>query len=88
MKKASPPTAREVFAYNLRRSRRIRDISQEQLALRAGLSRSYISGIERGERNVSIDNMGILAQTLAVPLKDLVNPDFFKAVDGRSSNLD
>jgi transcriptional regulator with XRE-family HTH domain len=83
MKKPRPPTARQIFARNLRRYRRIRDISQEELALQAGMSRSYVSGIEREERNVSIDNMGELADALGVPLKDLVDPDLFSSVDKR-----
>jgi transcriptional regulator with XRE-family HTH domain len=83
MKKPLPLTARQVFARNLRRYRRIRDISQEELALQAGMSRSYVSGIERAERNVSIDNMGLLADALGVALKNLVDPDFFSSVDKR-----
>ncbi len=83
MKKPLPLTARQVFARNLRKCRRIRDISQEQLALMAGMSRSYVSGIEREERNVSIDNMGVLANALEVPLKDLVDPELFSSVDKR-----
>ena len=59
------------------------DISQEELALQAGMSRSYVSGIEREERNVSIDNMGRLADALGVVLKDLVDPAFFSSVDKR-----
>lgn len=84
MKKFTPkPTAREIFASNLRRYRRVREISQENLALQANMSRSYVSGIERGERNVSIDNMGLLADALGVALKDLVDPDLFSIVDKR-----
>ncbi len=83
MKKPLPLTARQIFARNLRRCRRMRDISQEQLALRAGMSRSYVSGIEREERNVSIDNMGLLADAMGVALKDLVDPELFSGVDGR-----
>jgi transcriptional regulator with XRE-family HTH domain len=74
-------SAREVFARNLRRARRMKDVSQEELALRAGLSRPYVGSVERGERNVSIDNMGLLAQALGVPLHDLVNPDMFRGLD-------
>lgn len=83
MKKPLSLTARQVFARNLRRYRRMHDISQEELALQAGMSRSYVSGIEREERNVSIDNMGVLAEALNVPLKDLVDPDLFANVDKR-----
>ncbi len=70
-----------VFAANLRLARRLRDVSQEALALDAGLSRTYVSEVERGERNVSIDNMGLLADALQIPLKDLVDPERFKVLD-------
>lgn len=76
-----PATAREIFSRNLRRARRLREMSQEALALQAGLSRTYVSEVERGERNVSIDNMEHLAQALRVPLKDLVDPEMFKGLD-------
>ena len=76
-------SAREIFGQNLRRARRLKDISQEELALRADLSRTYVSEVERGVRNVSIDNMGLLAQALGVPLKDLVDPAMFAAIDVR-----
>ena len=42
-------SARMVFAANLRLARRLRDVSQEALALDAGLSRTYVSEVERGE---------------------------------------
>lgn len=70
-----------IFAANLRLARRLRDVSQEALALDAGLSRTYVSEVERGERNVSIDNMGLLADALQIPLKDLVDPERFKVLD-------
>ena len=70
-----------VFEANLRLARRLRDVSQEALALDAGLSRTYVSEVERGERNVSIDNMGLLADALQIPLKDLVDPERFKILD-------
>ncbi|WP_428980647.1 helix-turn-helix domain-containing protein [Chromobacterium piscinae] len=41
------------------------------------MSRTYVSEIERGERNVSIDNMGALADALGVELRDLVDPEMF-----------
>lgn len=82
MKKTSPPpSAREVFAKNLRRMRRLHDISQEELALRAGISRTYVSEVERAERNIAIDNMGLLALALGLPLHELLNPDMFKGLE-------
>lgn len=74
------PTARETFATNVRRYRRWKEISQEALALNAGLSRTYIGEIERCERAVSIDTMGQIAIALQVPLRDLVDPEFFSGV--------
>lgn len=82
MKKPSkPPRARDVFAKNLRRTRRLKDISQEELALRAGLSRTYVSEVERSARNISIDNMGLLAHALQIPLRDLVDAEMFKVIE-------
>lgn len=80
-KAPTPPSAREVFARNLRRARRLKDISQEELGFRSGISRVYISTVEGGTRNISIDNMGLLAQALNVPLRDLVDPEMFKGLD-------
>lgn len=74
-------SAREVFCRNLRRARRLKEISQEELALRADLSRTYVSEVERGVRNISIDNMDLLAQALDVPLRNLVDPEMFSALD-------
>ena len=82
MRKASKTlSAREVFARNVRRARRLKDLSQESLALELGMSRPYLSSVERGVRNVSIDNMGRLADALGVALRDLVDPEKFKGPD-------
>ncbi|GAB3789802.1 helix-turn-helix domain-containing protein [Dyella agri] len=79
MRKASAQaTPRLVFARNLRQVRRLRDLSQEALALQAGLSRTYVSEVERGARNISIDNMGLLAEALGMPLRDLLDADLLK----------
>lgn len=68
-------SAREVFARNVRRVRRWKEMSQEALALEAGLSRPYLGEIERAARSVSIDLMGQIAAALDVPLRDLVDPN-------------
>jgi CheY-like chemotaxis protein/DNA-binding XRE family transcriptional regulator len=47
------------------------DISQEELAGRAGLHRTYISDVERGARNVSLESIHRLADALEVPLSIL-----------------
>lgn len=69
---------RQVFAANLRRARRWKDVSQEQLGFESGLSRAYVSSVERGVRNVSIDNMARLADALGIALSELVTPQRFE----------
>lgn len=59
----------------------MQEISQETLALAAKMSRSYVSGVERGERNISIDNMGLLAEALEISLQDLLDPQLFDHID-------
>lgn len=79
-------SAREVFARNLRLARRLKDLSQEALGLEAGLSRAYVSSVEGGGRNISVDNMELLAQALQLPLRDLVDPDKFKLNNGTAED--
>jgi transcriptional regulator with XRE-family HTH domain len=65
--------ARRVFAQNLRTMRSQRGLSQERLAALSGLHRTYVSSVERAERNISIDNMERLARALRTPLAVLVD---------------
>lgn len=58
------------FGEALRRLRIGRGLSQESLALKCGLDRTYIGGIERGERNVSLVNIKKIADGLGVSPKD------------------
>lgn len=48
------------------------DVSQEELASRAGVHRTYLGSIERGERNVSLQNMLLIAEALRCRLSDLI----------------
>lgn len=59
------------FGERIRALRKQLDISQEELGFRTGLDRTYISGIERGERNPSLNNIGKLARELKKSLKEL-----------------
>lgn len=65
-------SARQTFAVNLRRFRKTADLSQEAFADLCGLHRTYIGAVERGEKNISIDNMEIIARALGRPLSTLV----------------
>ena len=60
------------FGDRLRVLRRDRQLSQEDLALKCGLDRTYIGGVERGERNISLLNIHKIASALGVSPKDLL----------------
>jgi transcriptional regulator with XRE-family HTH domain len=62
------------FGERLREIRRRKGVSQERLAGLAGLHRTYVSGVERGERNISLLNVERLAIALDVAMSDLM-PD-------------
>jgi len=56
------------FGSRVRELRRNAGVSQEELAARCQLHRTYIGGIERGERNVGLINVHAIAQALELPL--------------------
>jgi transcriptional regulator with XRE-family HTH domain len=60
------------FGRAIRRRRRELDLSQEQLAERAELHRTYISSIERGAQNPSLENIERLAIALEISIADLL----------------
>jgi transcriptional regulator with XRE-family HTH domain len=59
------------FGQRVRELRAKKGLSQEALALASELDRSYIGGVERGERNVSLLNIRKIADALGVAVKDL-----------------
>lgn len=65
-------SARETFAVNLRATRKARGLTQEALGELAELHPTYVSSVERGERNVSIDTMERLAHALGVQVAELL----------------
>ena len=69
------PDPKEVLARNLRRLRTQTGLSQEELAARAELHRTYISSVERGQRNVSLENIFALARALGCEPRELLDRD-------------
>lgn len=63
----------QLFGQHLIELRKARGWSQERLALESGLARSYIGGIERGQRNLALINICILAETLEVTPSEMLN---------------
>lgn len=59
------------FGARVRQLRKARGLSQEALALEAGLDRSYLGSIERGESNVALVNIHRIAGALGVAAREL-----------------
>lgn len=66
MKRTHPGRLREILAANIRYYRKERGISQQDFAYDIEMDRTYFGGIERGERNVSIDNIERIANGLEI----------------------
>lgn len=62
MKRTHPGLLRKVLATNVRRYRAARGLSQQDFAHEIEMDRTYYGGVERGERNVSIDNIERIAK--------------------------
>lgn len=67
-------SVQHVFGARVRELRERLGFSQEELAGRAGLDRTYISSCERGRRNVSLSTISKLAVALSVSLDELLKP--------------
>jgi transcriptional regulator with XRE-family HTH domain len=73
MSKARESQIQKGFGLRLRDLRKLKGFSQEGLALACGLDRSYIGGVERGERNISLLNIHRIARALDVAPATLVS---------------
>jgi transcriptional regulator with XRE-family HTH domain len=60
------------FGARVREMRKERSLSQEALAAICGLDRTYVGGVERGERNVALKNIEAIARGLGVSLSELM----------------
>jgi transcriptional regulator with XRE-family HTH domain len=66
-----PSSILERFGKRVRELRRAQGISQEAFADQCGLNRTYISGIERGKRNVALCNIEAIARALGLSISQL-----------------
>jgi len=66
----------EEVGLNIRRIREKRGLSQEKLAALAYIHRVYMGQIERGEKNIGLQNLEKIAKALEVPTRFLVDPEF------------
>jgi transcriptional regulator with XRE-family HTH domain len=71
MKATAEERLKKNFGNRLRELRNEKGLSQEALAFACGLDRTYIGGIERGERNPSLVNIHKIAEALGVSVKEL-----------------
>jgi transcriptional regulator with XRE-family HTH domain len=73
MKETDEQRLKKKFGNRLRELRKKMGLSQEALALSCGLDRTYIGGIERGERNPSLINICKIAAALGISTKELLD---------------
>lgn len=66
---------RSVFAHNLRKLRLIKSLSQEKLAELSGLHRTYVSSVERCERNITLETVERFAAALGADPIDLLRKE-------------
>lgn len=59
------------FGNRVRELRKSQGYSQESFAAECGLDRTYLGGIERGERNVALRNVAVIAKALKIPISEL-----------------
>jgi len=69
----------EKVGQRIRELRLKQNLSQEKLALKAGVDRTYLAGVESGKRNATITSIDKIVTALGVELKDFF--DFQKSVD-------
>lgn len=67
--------ALRIIGNNIRLIRTWLNLSQEELAFKSGLHRTYIGAVERGEKNITILNLIKIANALEVRVQDLLDLD-------------
>ena len=84
LSKMNISAVRSIFASSVKRWRNHRGLTQEELAERADLHRTYISDVERGARNLSLESIDKLAKALEISLPILFSPNETPDAEHRS----
>jgi transcriptional regulator with XRE-family HTH domain len=66
-----PEDVRKLVGHNVRRLRLASKLTQAELAVRVGVDRAYISGLEQGQRNPTVVSLWHVAKALSAPLRQL-----------------
>jgi transcriptional regulator with XRE-family HTH domain len=66
------------FGLRIKELRQSQGLSQEALALKAGIDRTYMTSVENGKRNVSIQNIYKIVQSLNIPLNEFFTSNLFE----------
>lgn len=74
-------TPLQLFGLRMKELRVEKGVSQEKLALESGIARSYLGGVERGERNVAVLNILKIAEALNVEPYKLLEPPTPSLID-------
>lgn len=77
-----------LFGRRVRQLRKARGVTQEAFAHQVNIDRSYFGSIERGERNVSLDNICLIAEGLGVPPAELLRFDAVPEAERPSGTAD
>lgn len=63
---------KQLFSRRLAQIRKEKGLSQEALSLQSGIARSYLGGVERGQRNIALVNICLLAESLRIAPSELL----------------
>lgn len=78
MPKRNGTPVQKLVGIRIKELRAKTDLSQERLALQAGLDRTYINSVENGRRNVSINTLSKITVALGTSLQEFFKSDLFK----------
>ena len=78
----------EEFGKRIRQLRTERNLSQEELSFQTGFHRTYIGMVERGERNISLSNIGVFAKAFEMTVSELLRFDGEQTADAYRTKVE